>query len=89
MNETIKDQPKKLLKYFVVKLDKIKEWNLKDYLFFVIEALWQTCIPFVAGVLFSQTQQLYWIVFLILPIYFKFKVDRGFYAKKEKKIYFR
>ena len=81
--------PKKLMKYFIVKLDKVREWDFKDYMFFVLESLWQTVLPFVAGVFFAQTRQFYWVIFLILPIYFKFQIDRGFWAKKEKKIFFK
>lgn len=76
---------KKLLKYFEIQLDNAREWKLKDYLLFIIETLWSTIFPFLGGMMLVAKKQPQWIILLILPIYFKIKIEQKYNEELRKK----
>lgn len=82
------EKEKKYLKYFTIPLDDAREWDFKDYIAFLIEALWMTVFPFVAGMLLVARKQLVWLLMLVLPIYFRIKVQKKLDRRKSmKRIY--
>jgi len=80
---------KKYLKYFELTIDKARDWDWKDYLLFVIESLYQTVFPFVAGAVMVQRQDLIWFFMLILPIYFRLNIQKRETRTKKKKIFIK
>jgi hypothetical protein len=78
----------KVVKYFTIPIVNAREWDWRDYLLFVIESLYTTVFPFCAGMLLVQRQELIWLLMLILPIYFKFSVERKF-TQKTKKLFIK
>ena len=73
---------KKVLKYFELSFPASKEWVWQDYAMFVLSSLYSTVFPFVAGMLLVQRQQLVWVLMIVLPIYFRFKIEK---QKKPRK----
>jgi len=78
---------KKYLKYFEFAVEKAKDWDWKDYVLFVIESLYQTVFPFVAGAVMVQRQELIWFFMLILPIYFRLNIQKKETRSRKKKIF--
>ena len=76
---------KGLKKYFEIIIDDVVDWSWKEYIVFVIESLYSTVFPFIAGMLLVKRNEPVWIFMLILPIYFKMKISRKFDTKKKKK----
>jgi hypothetical protein len=76
---------KKILKYFELPIDTSKDWGFAQWLMFVIESLYATVFPFIAGMLLVQRQELVWVLMLILPIYFRLNIERK--TKKKRRIY--
>ena len=76
---------KRILTYFELPIEDASKWEFKDYMLFVLESLYSTVFPFVAGMLLISKKQFIWIFMLILPIYFKFKIDSK--KTKKKRIY--
>lgn len=74
------------LKYFEVTIGKAREWGFRDWILFVIESLYSTVFPFIAGMLFVKRQELVWIMMLILPIYFRLQLSKK-ETPKTRKIY--
>jgi hypothetical protein len=77
----------KILKYFELPIEEVKEWGWKDYLIFVVESLYTTVFPFIAGMLLVSRQQVIWIFMLVLPIYFRITILKRFDSKRNKRIY--
>lgn len=82
-----KKKPRKYLKYFELTVEQAQDWNWKDYLLFLMESLYQTVFPFFAGAIMVHRRELVWFLMLIIPIYFKLRIDRGDNKKKSKKLY--
>lgn len=78
---------KKLLKYFELNVDEVAEWTAKDYFLFVIESLYTTIFPFIAGMLLVYRRELIWILMLVFPVYFKLKIDKQ--KKRKKRVYIK
>jgi hypothetical protein len=78
---------KRLLKYFELKVDEIPEWTVKEYVLFLIEALYSTVFPFIAGMLLVYRRELVWVLMLVFPIYFKMRIDKS--KPRKKRIYVR
>lgn len=81
--------PKKYLKYFELTIEKARDWDWKDYLLFVIESLYQTVFPFVAGAVMVQRQDLIWFFMLVLPIYFRLNIQKRETRTRRKKIFIK
>ena len=79
---------KKVLKYFELTFPAGKEWQWQDYVMFVISSLYQTIFPFIGGMLLVQRQELVWIFMLIMPIYFRFRLEKKEKPRK-RRIYMR
>jgi hypothetical protein len=77
----------KIIKYFELPLQEIKTWGWKEYLLFVIESLYTTVFPFIAGTLMVQRNQPIWVLMLILPIYFRLSVLKKYDKTRSKRIY--
>ena len=85
-----KKEEHKILKYFEITLGEARDWDSKDYIMFVIESLYLTVFPFISGMLLVSKKQIIWLLMLVLPIYFKFKIQRKFTKKpKKQKFYIR
>lgn len=67
--------------------EEYKEWGLLRWLMFVAESMYMTILPFIAGVMLVEKRQLFWLIFLILPVWIKFKVSRQ--GKGKIKIYLK
>lgn len=80
-------EEKRFLKYFELPIEEAKKWDYIDWFLFVVESLYTTVFPFIAGVLLAKKEQLIWILFLILPIYFRMKVLKSTENKRRKRIY--
>lgn len=79
---------KKIEKYFEITIAEARQWNIWDWIFFCIETLYSTVLPFLTGMMFVTTKKLYWLFGLIFPVYLKFKITKRFNtAKKTKKVY--
>jgi hypothetical protein len=78
---------KKLLKYFELPIEEIKEWGFIEYIVFVLESLYSTVFPFFAGMLLVYRKELVWILMLILPIYFKLNIEKK--KKSRRRIYIK
>ena len=78
---------KNYLKYFEFTVEKARDWDWKDYVLFVIESLYQTVFPFIAGAVMVQRQELVWFFMLLLPIYFRLKIERKETRSRRKKIF--
>lgn len=83
-----KNNRHEVLKYFEIALDEARSWGWGEYGLFVVESLYTTVLPFIAGTELVATGQLFWIIFLILPIILRMnvlkKLDK---RRKTKKIY--
>jgi len=79
---------KKVLKYFELPIDEMAKWTWKDYLLFVIESLYTTVFPFIAGMLMVYRQELIWLFMLVLPIYFRLNIEKK-NKKRKKRLYVR
>jgi len=75
---------KKVLKYFELPIEEMAEWTWKDYLLFVIESLYTTVFPFVAGMLMVYRQELIWLFMLVLPIYFRMNIQKKSNKRKRR-----
>ena len=75
---------KKILKYFELGVE-VGEWTYKEYVLFVLESLYTTVFPFIAGMLLVSRYELVWILMLVLPIYFKLKIDKK--KTRKKRVY--
>lgn len=81
---------KKIEKYFEITIAEAREWTVWDWIFFCIETMYSTVLPFLGGMLFVTQHKLYWLGFLILPVYLKFKITKRFSTKKKiKRIHVR
>lgn len=76
---------KKLLKYFELPIDEIKEWDSRDYILFVLDSLYTTVFPFISGMLLIYRREIIWIFMLVLPIYFKLRIEKK--QTRKKRIY--
>ena len=86
----ILEKPTKYLKYFDIPLENAREWEWKDYVVFIIETFWMTIFPFFAGMLLVSKKQILWIFMLILPIYFKIKIEQKYNQDlRRKRIFVR
>lgn len=81
--------PPKILKYFELPIQEARDWEAKDYVFFVIESLYTTVFPFVAGMLLVDRRQLIWGLMLILPIYLRLTILKKLDGKQNKRIYIK
>lgn len=79
----------KIIKYFELPIQEIKEWGWKDYMLFIIESFYTTVFPFIAGMLLVRRQEIIWIFMLILPIYFRLTILKKFDGKRNKRLYIR
>jgi hypothetical protein len=89
MNDPVPPENKndKILKYFELPIMEIRKWGWKDYVFFIVETMYSTVLPFVAGMLLVRKQQLYWILFLVLPIYLRLTIVKNLESKIKKRLY--
>jgi len=78
---------KKILKYFELPIEEIAEWHWIDYFLFVIESLYSTVFPFVAGMLLVYRREIIWLAMLVLPIYFRLNIERKHLKKRKKRLY--
>jgi len=78
----------RILKYFELPIEEVRQWGWKDYLVFVLENLYSTVFPFIAGMLLVDRRQLIWLFMLILPIYFKLNILKND-DKRLKRIYIK
>ena len=69
--------------------DGYGEWDFLRWFMFVIESFYLTILPFIAGVMLARTENLIWIVFMIAPIYLKFKVTKSDKGKRRIKVYLK
>lgn len=76
---------KKLLKYFELPIEEIRDWDTRDYLLFVLDSLYTTVFPFIAGMLLIYRREIIWIFMLVLPIYFKLRIEKK--QTRKKRIY--
>lgn len=85
----IKMKPKKttVLKYFELPIPDARDWDWRNYVVFVIESLYTTVFPFIAGMLLVYRRELIWIAMLFLPIYFRLNIQKKEETKKKKRIY--
>jgi hypothetical protein len=79
----------KIMKYFELPIQEVKEWGWKDYLVFVVESFYTTVFPFIAGMLLVKRQELIWIFMLVLPIYFRLTILKKFDNKRNKRLYIK
>jgi hypothetical protein len=75
---------KPLNKYFEITLNEASDWTIKEYILFVIETLYSTVFPFIAGMLLVRKGELIWLLMLVLPIYFKLRISKKKFVKKHK-----
>ena len=80
-------QKKTVLKYFELPIDEVRNWDWKDYMVFVIESLYTTVFPFIAGMLLVRRNELVWILMLFLPIYFRLNILKKMDSKRKKRVY--
>ena len=85
----LKKKQKKLLKYFELPIEEAKEWGYKDWMLFVIESLYSTIFPFIAGMLLVKKHEIIWILMLILPIYFRLNIEKKINGKRKKRLYIK
>lgn len=78
---------RKILKYFELPIQEVKEWGWKDYMLFVVESFYATVFPFIAGMLLVSRKELIWIFMLILPIYFRLTILKKFDNKRNRRVY--
>jgi hypothetical protein len=84
-----KDNSDGVMKYFELPIQEVRKWRWKDYVFFIVETMYSTVLPFVAGMLLVRKQQLYWILFLVLPIYLRLTIVKNLESKIKKRIYIK
>lgn len=73
-----------VLTYFEVALSEARTWTWKEYVFFIIESLYTTVLPFFAGMRLVATWQIGYLIFLILPIILRLNVLKKFDERKKK-----
>lgn len=78
---------KKYMKYFELTIDKAGDWDWKDYIVFVLESMYQTVFPFVAGAVMVHRQELVWFLMLIIPIYFRLNIKKKETRTRRKKLF--
>jgi len=79
----------KILKYFELPIEEVKQWTWKEYLMFVVESCYTTVFPFIAGMLLVERQEVVWIFMLILPIYFRLTVLKKFTGKVNRRLFMK
>lgn len=87
MIKMAKEKPKRLLKYFELPIEEARNWSYKDWFIFVIESLYTTVFPFIAGMLLVHRKELIWLLMLILPIYFRLNIQKKIIEKQKKRVY--
>lgn len=83
----IKMKKKKVLKYFELTIEGAGDWGWQGYVVFVIESLYQTIFPFIAGMLLVDRKELIWLFMMVLPIYFRFNIEKKETKNRKKKLY--
>jgi hypothetical protein len=51
-------------------------WRSRRVLFDILETMWMTFMPLFCGAMFGLSENLWWLGFGILPIFFKFIYKR-------------
>lgn len=84
----IKMDKKPLRKYFELPIREAVEWEMNDYMVFVIESMYSTVIPFISGLMLAKTERLLWLFMLVLPIYIRLRVNKKIlHDTRNKRIY--
>jgi len=80
---------KKYMKYFELSIEGAGDWGWRGYTVFVLESLYQTVFPFVAGMLLVNRRELIWLFMLALPIYFRFNIEKRDTKNRKKRIFIK
>ena len=75
------------LKYFEFTVGEARDWSWRDWVLFVIESFYQTIFPFVAGMLLVKRNEVIWLFMMILPIYFRLRIQKKESGEHKKRIY--
>jgi hypothetical protein len=62
--------------YFEVPILESTTWGMMEYSLFALESVYSTVLPFIGGMLFYRSMSWYWILFMILPIYFRLNLTK-------------
>jgi len=93
MNDPVPPEEKghveKILKYFELPIMEVRKWTWKDYAFFIIESLYSTILPFLAGALLVRQGKLYWLLFMVLPIYLRLTIVKNLESKIKRRLYIK
>lgn len=73
--------------YFQLPITEARKWGLMDYFVFITETSYSTIFPFISGMAMVHFNNLIWGLMLILPIYFKFTIQRKDTKSRKKRIY--
>lgn len=78
----------KIKKYFEIEIHKPQEWDLNDYLFFLLDSFLNNILPFFIGFLVAETKNLLLLMFIIIPIYININFMKK-QGKSTKKIFLK